>query len=220
MIEKKPSLLRGFFYLFITTAGYSGFTSWLIDRGPFKKGKAGGTMGSIVGAVIFVAANLWAQDLYIQGFFQILVYMAALGGCFLLGIHLVEPAESFMYQMWGAGPRHTGKEVIHDRNETNIDEVLGVWIALIPVFFLEWYKHSLDFMVYSLVGLIFFRIFDIWKPGPVRWTEEYFNDDPASSVMLDDVVAGVLALFPTWGVVYLMQKYYVISELYYWWGNL
>ena len=37
---------------------------------------------------------------------------------------------------------------------------------------------------------MFFRIFDIWKPGPVGWADR--RKGP-TGVMLDDVFAGALA---------------------------
>ena len=36
----------------------------------------------------------------------------------------------------------------------------------------------------------FFRLFDIWKPGPVGWADR--RKGP-TGVMLDDVIAGLLA---------------------------
>jgi phosphatidylglycerophosphatase A len=63
-----------------------------------------------------------------------------------------------------------------------IDEVAGQWIAFIAMR-PDW-KHA-------LLGLVLFRIFDIWKPWPVRRLEELPD---GTGIMLDDVAAGVLAL--------------------------
>ena len=41
-----------------------------------------------------------------------------------------------------------------------------------------------------VVGFLLFRLFDIWKPGPVGWADR--RKGP-TGVMLDDVVAGLLA---------------------------
>lgn len=63
-----------------------------------------------------------------------------------------------------------------------VDEVAGQWIALIAVR-PDW--------PHAVLALVLFRLFDIWKPGPVRWLESL----PAGTgIMLDDVAAGVLAL--------------------------
>jgi phosphatidylglycerophosphatase A len=63
-----------------------------------------------------------------------------------------------------------------------IDEVAGQLFALIlarP----DWHHAALD--------LLLFRLFDIWKPWPIRRLEAL----PAGTgIMLDDVAAGLLAL--------------------------
>ena len=44
---------------------------------------------------------------------------------------------------------------------------------------------------HAVVALLLFRLFDIWKPWPIRRLEAL----PAGTgIMLDDVAAGVLAL--------------------------
>lgn len=63
-----------------------------------------------------------------------------------------------------------------------IDEVAGQWIALIAMR-PDW-KHA-------ALGLVLFRMFDIWKPWPVRRLEEL---PEGTGIMLDDVAAGVFAL--------------------------
>ena len=63
-----------------------------------------------------------------------------------------------------------------------IDEVAGQWIALIAVR-PDWQHAAL--------ALVLFRLFDIWKPWPIRKLEAL----PAGTgIMLDDVAAGLLAL--------------------------
>ena len=42
-----------------------------------------------------------------------------------------------------------------------------------------------------VTGFVVFRCFDIWKPRPARWAERSFEG--GAGVMLDDVVAGLLA---------------------------
>lgn len=63
-----------------------------------------------------------------------------------------------------------------------IDEVAGQWIALIAMP-PDW-KHA-------TLALLLFRVFDIWKPWPVRRLEELPD---GTGIMLDDVAAGALAL--------------------------
>ena len=66
-----------------------------------------------------------------------------------------------------------------------LDEGVGQWIALglLP--------HS---FIWGLVAFFWFRVFDIFKPGPVQIMD---NMKTGAGVMLDDIVAGILALFIT-----------------------
>jgi phosphatidylglycerophosphatase A len=63
-----------------------------------------------------------------------------------------------------------------------IDEVAGQWIALI-VIRPDW--------PHALLALLLFRLFDIWKPWPIRRLEAL---PEGTGIMLDDVTAGILAL--------------------------
>jgi phosphatidylglycerophosphatase A len=71
-----------------------------------------------------------------------------------------------------------------------IDEVVGQLLGLAP---LPWLGQAADLRSPWLLALGFlaFRLFDIWKPGPVRWAERRFEG--GLGVMLDDVLAGLLA---------------------------
>lgn len=62
-----------------------------------------------------------------------------------------------------------------------IDEVAGQLFALLP--FTAAWQHA-------LLGLILFRLFDIYKPWPIRRLEAL---PEGTGIMLDDVAAGVLA---------------------------
>lgn len=80
----------------------------------------------------------------------------------------------------------------HDPSEIVIDEVAGQWIALLPVAAAYEPSDLTTGYFYIVIGLAFvlFRLFDIWKPGPVGWADAR---EDAMGVMLDDVVAGALA---------------------------
>ncbi len=69
-----------------------------------------------------------------------------------------------------------------DRNYIVIDEVVGQLIAMIPA------ALSPALLIASFV---LFRLFDIWKPTPISQLERFPGG--ASSVMLDDVAAGIAA---------------------------
>ncbi len=63
-----------------------------------------------------------------------------------------------------------------------IDEVVGMWVALIPAL-LSPLSIGLPF--------ILFRLFDIWKPFPISYLDKKFKGP--MGVMIDDVVAGLFA---------------------------
>ncbi len=71
----------------------------------------------------------------------------------------------------------------HDPGIVVIDEVLGQWVALFSL----WYIGD---PVFIIVAFLFFRFFDIIKLYPASIFENRFG---GTSVMLDDVAAGVYA---------------------------
>lgn len=87
----------------------------------------------------------------------------------------------------------------HDPGWIVIDEVVGQWIALLPVAFGAWRAgvSPLDLWPGIVVAFLLFRLFDIWKPGPIGTAD---RRDDAVGVVLDDVWAG---LFAAVGVVIL-----------------
>jgi phosphatidylglycerophosphatase A len=93
---------------------------------------------------------------------------------------------------WWAIKRATEGAANHDPSEIVIDEVAGQWVALLPVSFgaAAMGVGVLDLYPGWIAGFILFRLFDIWKPGPVGWADRR-ND--AFGVMFDDIIAGVLA---------------------------
>ena len=64
-----------------------------------------------------------------------------------------------------------------------IDEVAGQWLVLVAT--------PLDPLAYAL-ALLLFRIFDIWKPWPVRWADRHVKG--GLGIMLDDLLAAVYAV--------------------------
>jgi len=75
--------------------------------------------------------------------------------------------------------RESGRE---DPGFVVVDEVAGQLIALIAIR-PDW-RHA-------ALALVLFRLFDIWKPWPIRRLEALPD---GTGIMLDDVAAGVLAL--------------------------
>ena len=74
-----------------------------------------------------------------------------------------------------------------------IDEWVGMWISLYLV------PHEI---IWGLVSFFFFRLFDIFKPGPVQVMDDM---DDSIGVMMDDVVAGILACLVTQSLLYFYQ---------------
>ncbi len=86
-----------------------------------------------------------------------------------------------------------------DASEFVIDEVAGQWIALLPVSAGAW-ARGLDLLALwpgVVAGFVLFRLFDIWKPGPVGRADRMGTP---WGVMLDDLYAGIFAAL---GVVFL-----------------
>lgn len=86
--------------------------------------------------------------------------------------------------------RHTGRD---DPPECVIDELAGQWLAcafclltfggLVP-------GGHLSIPAFALAFLLF-RLFDIWKPGPVGWADRVLGG--GVGVMTDDIIAGLMA---------------------------
>jgi phosphatidylglycerophosphatase A len=70
----------------------------------------------------------------------------------------------------------------HDSSYIVIDEVIGMLIATTTA--------TLSFTSFVL-AFVLFRAFDALKPGPIGWLDK--NMPGAHGVLLDDVMAGVLA---------------------------
>lgn len=85
---------------------------------------------------------------------------------------------------------------VHDHSAIVWDEFVGFWITmfLIPV---TWY--------WVLLGFALFRLFDIWKPWPISWLDKHVHG--GLGIMLDDIVAGVLAWLVLYSTVYFSASY-------------
>jgi phosphatidylglycerophosphatase A len=83
----------------------------------------------------------------------------------------------------GAVAAELGKE---DPQEVVIDEVAGVLIAVGLASGLEFREN----FACAAVAILLFRLFDIWKPGPIDSVQSLPR---GFGVMADDVLAGVAA---------------------------
>ena len=126
-----------------------------------------GTVGSLVGLLLYLplAAS------------PVLVRLAALAALFFLGVL----ASSRLEGIWK----------IKDPSPVVIDEIVGMWIALLFV------PHEI---VYFFGAFVLFRLFDVIKPFPARQAELLKG---GWGIMLDDVVAGIYAGAAIYGMVSL-----------------
>jgi len=81
---------------------------------------------------------------------------------------------------------------VHDDGRIVWDEFAGQSIALLPLLYmpstLGW---NLGTVVNVLIGFGLFRLFDIWKPWPIRYLDQHVHG--GLGIMADDVLAGVIA---------------------------
>lgn len=89
-----------------------------------------------------------------------------------------------------AAQRYASASGEQDPQRVVIDEVAGTLIALGCV------RHG-PFWLQALAFLLF-RLFDIWKPGPIRRVEHL--QPTGVGIMADDVLAGSCAAALAWGV--------------------
>lgn len=94
---------------------------------------------------------------------------------------------------WAATAAYQRQSGTHDASEIVVDEVVGQWIALFPLSGGLW-AMGISGWLFPWPGwvgaFVMFRLFDIWKPGPIGRADRRKD---ALGVMLDDVIAGIFA---------------------------
>lgn len=73
---------------------------------------------------------------------------------------------------------------VTDPQQVISDEVVGMWLVLMIV------APSQIFS--GVFAFILFRVFDILKPAPVKWAEQF---DGGLGIVADDIVAAIMAIF-------------------------
>ena len=83
-----------------------------------------------------------------------------------------------------------------DPSEVVIDELVGQWIAVLPIVISAFYFKLEPFDLWPgwISSFLFFRLFDILKPSLIGWADE---KNGALGVMLDDIFAGIAAAICT-----------------------
>jgi phosphatidylglycerophosphatase A len=105
---------------------------------------------------------------YALQFLSPVYYIVVLVAAFALGVYLC-----------GATAKALG---VHDHGGIVWDEFVGLWIALFMV----------PMNIYWIaLGFALFRLFDIWKPWPIRVLDAKVHG--GFGIMIDDVLAGVYA---------------------------
>jgi len=128
---------------------------------------APGTFGSIFSWLIFIFLSHFMNMLYVT----------------FIGIFL---------SIWIC--EKASKNLIHkDHRSIVIDELIGIWIALLPVLYLA--DTQKERIVYAIAALLFFRLFDIFKPFPVSYFDKNFKN--GTGIVIDDLIAGVMAIIPS-----------------------
>ena len=124
---------------------------------------APGTIGSIFGWIIFIVLSH-----YIEMIFATVLII-------FLSIYVSNLA--------------TKDLVNKDHKSIVIDELAGIWLAMIPVIYIA--SSQYERTLYAVLTLIFFRLFDILKPYPISYVDKNFKG--GFGIVLDDLIAGVFA---------------------------
>lgn len=123
---------------------------------------APGTVGALLATAVWLLfAFLLPAHLFITTLLLILIFA-------VLGILATDALE----HVWGKDP-----------SKVVVDEMVGMWIALLPL--------NAGNLYYVLAAFILFRLFDIFKPFGIRKLESIKG---GLGVMMDDVLAGIYSL--------------------------
>ena len=140
---------------------------------------APGTWGSLFGLILFFYTNIYLS-ISVQFFYLLLlvIILFAILVCYFATKELSDNEK--------------------DQKSIVIDELAGVWIAFIPVSGIVMMQ---DFLTYSILSFLAFRVFDIWKPYPIGFIDKKIKNHVG--VVLDDLVAGLYAAIIIWLILIL-----------------
>lgn len=146
-----------------------------IGRLPKAPGTFGSVPGLAVGALLHTGAEMASESVLMQR----TLILAGLLAVTLVAYWAIDRTE-----------RTLG---IHDDGRIVIDEVAGQALTVALFQPAVWTL---------LLGFALFRLFDIWKPGPIGWCDRTLPG--ALGTLLDDLLAGVCAALVLAGVTYFM----------------
>jgi len=144
---------------------------------------APGTLGSMVGVLIFLAARRLSL---VYGINDLILEASLIIVITFLGIWAASQTERL------AGRKDPGKVVV--------DEVAGQMISLFPLILFRWWPVAPA----VIISFILFRFFDIVKPYPARRFERLQS---GLGIMADDLVAGVYGAIGTVIGMFILVSY-------------
>ena len=99
---------------------------------------------------------------------------------------------SFFFGIWICGK--TAEDLgVHDHGGIVWDEFVGYWITMFM---------APSGLFWVLLGFVLFRLLDIFKPWPIKWADKELSG--GLGIMLDDVLAGIMAALGMQAVVVLI----------------
>ncbi|GLQ92327.1 phosphatidylglycerophosphatase A family protein [Dyella acidisoli] len=99
-----------------------------------------------------------------------------------LSVNVLVIAIGFVVGVWACDV--AGRALgVDDHRSLVWDEFIGQWIALLPALLAPWWA--------VVLGFALFRLFDVWKPWPIRYFDQHLKG--GLGVMVDDVIAGIFA---------------------------
>jgi phosphatidylglycerophosphatase A len=122
-----------------------------------------------------------------------------------LGLHLSAPMFALVtlaiavigIPICGLASRRLG---VHDHGGIVWDEFAGLFVTALPVAF-GWCPAAHELLILAL-AFLWFRLFDIWKPWPIRVLDK--NVHGGLGIMVDDLLAGVFAAAALWASLILL----------------
>lgn len=178
--ETKSTRSIPFFTNLIATGFFSGYIPW-----------ASGTFGTLIGVLVYLLPGIEnpavLSTMIVVGLFVGVWTSRRVAG--IVGHKLTRSAEL------AKATFQPGEHEAADPSIVVIDEIIGMWIALLFV-----PKATVP----VVITFVAFRAFDIVKPPPAQQLERIPN---GWGIMLDDVVAGVYANIATQICLWLVHSY-------------
>lgn len=158
-------------------------TTWGVGYGPI----APGTWGSAVGVLIYLVIRWFETAMPPAGIGAGFISFIAVVSRFFAAHHSFVVNAVLLLAFCLAGIWASGRSIPllgnDDPSEAVVDEVMGQLITFCFVpFGIAW--------PFVLAGFLLFRLFDIWKPFPIRDLEVLPG---GLGICADDIVAGVYA---------------------------